>query len=272
MIGDANESVLQVDNYKVTALIDSGAQISTITESFVKLLKLQTRSLKRLLKIEGTGGGQVPYKGYVEVTLKVPEVAKFKEQVLFLIIADSEYGNRVPVQLGTLHIDMLLNSATAKELASLGKTWERGQVGRVIANKQAQIEGFDLNSVKGKVRLTRSLTVKPGEGCQITAVTNIKGNSKRLNVLVESLRDCEFDPGLEVIPVYSTCRAGSSKVWVMFFNHSERAISLPKGTHVGTVTAANFIPNKIAPRYTDDDEETQEKEQAYAGARHRKSG
>ena len=71
----------------------------------------------------------------MELTLKVQEVAKFNKQVLFLVIADSEYGNRVPVQLGTLHIDMLLNSATAKELASLGKTWERGQVGRVIANK-----------------------------------------------------------------------------------------------------------------------------------------
>ena len=91
LIGDANESALQVNDYKVTALIDSGAQISTITESFAKLLKLQRRSLKRLLKIEGTGGGRVPYKGYVEVTLQVPEVAKFKEQVLFLVIADSEY-------------------------------------------------------------------------------------------------------------------------------------------------------------------------------------
>ena len=167
LIGDANESVLQVDNYKVTALIDSGAQISTITESFVKLLKLQTRSLRKLLKIEGTGGGRVPYKGYLEVTLKVPEVAKFREWFLFLVIADSEYGNRVPVQLGTLHIDMLLNSATSAELASLGKTWERGQVGRVIANRQAQLEGFDLNSVKGVVRLTQPLTVKPGEGCRI---------------------------------------------------------------------------------------------------------
>ena len=67
LIGDANESILQVDKFKITALIDSGAQISTITESFVKLLKVNTKSLKRLLKIEGTGGGQVPYKGYVEV-------------------------------------------------------------------------------------------------------------------------------------------------------------------------------------------------------------
>ena len=94
-------------------------------------------------------------------------------------------------------------------------------------------------------------------------------------MLVESLRECEFDPGLEVIPVYLTCRARSGKVWVMFFNHSERAFSLPKGMHVDTVTAANFIPNKIAPRYTDDApayaEETQDEDQAYAGARRRKS-
>ena len=65
----------------------------------------------------------------------------------------------------------------------------------------------------------------------------------------------------------------------MFFNHSERAIRLPRGTRVGIVTAANFIPNKIAPKYTDDApayaevyaeayaEEAQKEEQAYAGAR-----
>ena len=46
----------------------------------------------------------------------------------------------MPVQLGTLHIDILLDHASPEELASLGKTWERGRVGRVIANKQAQSE------------------------------------------------------------------------------------------------------------------------------------
>ena len=166
---------------------------------------------------------------------------------------------------------MLLNSATSEELASLGKTWERGWVGRVIANKQAQLEGFDLNSVKGKVRLTQSLTVKPGEACRVSAITDIKGNGKRLNVLVELVQEHGYGPGLEIVPVYSTCRAGSSKVWVMFLNHSEQAINLIKGCCVGTLTAANLIPNKIAPRYTDETpayaEETREKDQAYAGTR-----
>ena len=45
LIGDANESTLQVDRFKIKALIDSRAHISTITESFVKLLKVRTRSL-----------------------------------------------------------------------------------------------------------------------------------------------------------------------------------------------------------------------------------
>ena len=119
--------------------------------------------------------------------------------------------------------------------------------------------------------MTQSLTVKPGEGCQVSAITDIKGNGKRLNVLVELLQECGYGPELEVVPVYSTCRAGSSKVWVMLFNHTEQAINLTKGCCVGTLTAANFIPNKIAPRYADETpayaEETREKGQAYAGTR-----
>ena len=144
--------------------------------------------------------------------MKVPEVARFNEKVLFLVIADSKYGNRVPVQLGTLHIDMLLDCTTPEELASLGKTWERGQVGRVITNKQVQLEGFDLDSVKGRVRLNNTVTLKPGEACRARGITDIKGNCKRLNVIIEPTKNREYTTGLEVVPVYTVCKAGSSKV------------------------------------------------------------
>ena len=54
------------------------------------------------------GGGDVPYEGYVELNLDIPEVAKFKEDVLMLVVKDSAYGEKVPVAIGTLHIDIKL--------------------------------------------------------------------------------------------------------------------------------------------------------------------
>ena len=41
-----------------------------------------------------------------------------------LIIDDSAYGMRVPVQLGTLHIDMALDLATEAEMKKLSHRWE----------------------------------------------------------------------------------------------------------------------------------------------------
>ena len=96
LIGTANESDLRIDGHLTTALINSGAQISAMTEKFAKRLRLKVHKLQQLLNIEGTGGGCVPYKGYVEVLLEVPEVPKFKEYVLMLVVKDSEYGNQVP--------------------------------------------------------------------------------------------------------------------------------------------------------------------------------
>ena len=55
-------------------------------------------------------------------------VKDLEEPCLFVVVNDSEYGKRVPIQIGTLHIDLVLEKATKHELATLGKTWERGKL------------------------------------------------------------------------------------------------------------------------------------------------
>ena len=70
--------------------------------------------------MRGTGGGKVPFQGYVETLLEIPEIPEFKEQVLMIVIENSEYGERVPIQLGKLHIDIILEKATPEQLKALG--------------------------------------------------------------------------------------------------------------------------------------------------------
>ena len=50
--------------------------MSAITKSFVEELQLDVKSLQTILDIEATGGGQVPYHGYVECRLKIPQSRK----------------------------------------------------------------------------------------------------------------------------------------------------------------------------------------------------
>ena len=66
---------------------------------------LKIHSLERIVKIEGTGGGKVPYMGYVKVHFDLPQIVVFHEDVLMLVTDDGPYIKRVPVATGTLHID-----------------------------------------------------------------------------------------------------------------------------------------------------------------------
>ena len=76
--------------------------MSAMVKSFAEELQLEIKPLKTILDIEGMGGGAVPYHGYVECRLQLPQIKKFNVDVLMLVIDDSAYGMRVPIQIGTL--------------------------------------------------------------------------------------------------------------------------------------------------------------------------
>ena len=66
----------------------------------------------------------MPYYSIVECQLGLPELTGFQKDVLMLVIDDSPYGKRVPVQLGTLHIDMILKVAEQNPTVGLGDSLE----------------------------------------------------------------------------------------------------------------------------------------------------
>ena len=68
------------------ALLDSGAQRSGISLRLAKKLGLKIYQLDTLLDIEGFGGNDVPYLGYVEVRLQVKGISGMDEDSLFLVV------------------------------------------------------------------------------------------------------------------------------------------------------------------------------------------
>ena len=81
-MGPKSEADVILEGKRVKMLIDSGAQISTISKGLVDELGLEIKQLNSLLTIEGTGGGEVPYLGFVEGRMKIPRVVGFDEDVL----------------------------------------------------------------------------------------------------------------------------------------------------------------------------------------------
>ena len=56
-------------------------------------------------------------------------------------------------------------------------------------------------------------------------------------------------PKLITVPTYSVCMPGSHRVTVIIRNVTNEVLTLKRGTVVANLTAANLVPNKMAPRY-----------------------
>ena len=72
VIGRANEAEILIDNNPVTALIDTRAQASTMTQDFCLCYGYDILSMTQMLRLEGTGEFRIPYLGYVEACIWIP--------------------------------------------------------------------------------------------------------------------------------------------------------------------------------------------------------
>ena len=60
LVGHANEALVVVDGHEMAALVDLGAQVSTISAQLCEELGLEVQPLGQLLELEGTGGAAIP--------------------------------------------------------------------------------------------------------------------------------------------------------------------------------------------------------------------
>ena len=245
LIGDTNETKVVLEGVNCTSLVDSGAQVSSITEQLAHTLELEIKPLRKLVRIEGVGGYSVPYLGYCEATLKIPEVAAFEQDCCFLVMPNSPYGERCPIIIGTLHIDEILRLSTPEELASMSVAWDRGNLGTRMRMGALQISK-ELNEFEGEVTLTRDVTI-PANGY---AHTSGRGshplNSKRVNIMTEPIEEGSF-----VERTSSYVKGNSKRVQIMFKNVSSSPVTIKKGSKVARYSPANRVPPKLAPKLPD---------------------
>ena len=67
ILGRANETDVKIDGIISKALIDSGAMISMMSREYCDEHGYEIQPLEHLVPIEGRGGANVPYLGYVEL-------------------------------------------------------------------------------------------------------------------------------------------------------------------------------------------------------------
>ena len=258
LIGEPNETTVKLEDQKFKALVDSGAMVSQITLSLAKLLHLKIYKLNQLIPMEGAGGINVPYIGYVEAHLHIPEVSAFSEDCLFLVVPDHQYSFKVPLTIGTLHIDMIIDKATPDELKKITIAWGRGQLFRRIQVKQTQLVTEEqLDKIQGNVKLTTTVKLKPYATHRLTGKGSHPLNDKWVNVMTEPTRD----EGSEyIVPSYSYIKSRSQRVTIALWNLSCRTVVLLKGAVVAKLSPTNKVPDMLALEFVDCEPEVADEE------------
>ena len=204
--------------------------------------------LDTLLDIEGFGGNDVLYLGYVEARLQVKGISGMDEDSLFLVVPDSNYTKRVPISIGTVHIERCLQLLKEEEIPNLTHPWERAIFPRHILKQEKIIEpDFNLESVEGKVKLSKSLVLKPFETVLVSGISESRQHRKRVNVMIERV---EGSLGDDVVLAnsYSILYPGSVRAKVALRNMTPKEVVFKAKTCVARMAAANVVPHMLVPK------------------------
>lgn len=107
LIGPATEAQVCIEGVKCSCLIDTGSQVTTISEKFYQehLSHLPIKSLDLLLEVKGADDHPVPYRGYVEVGVTLPLMGGDEQteecHTLALVVPHTAYHDQAPVLIGT---------------------------------------------------------------------------------------------------------------------------------------------------------------------------
>ena len=86
------------------------------------------------------------------------------------------------------------------------------------------------------------------ETITVSGITTINSHTKQVNVITEPRENLDE----YMVHSYSYMRPGSKRVSVALRNLSEKVQTFKKGTIVASVKAANLVPPKLAPKYTNE--------------------
>ena len=197
--------------------------VSTMAVNLQYTLGLEVHKLDSMLTVEGAGGHQLPYLGYVEVDLYLKEMEEPVQRAIMLVVPDTAYHQRVPVLIGTNILGNLKqvqdgDPAWNVALASLAKH-------RAIVNTSEPL---------GFLRTIKPLVVPPRSCVVIQGRTRVQALSQRISVCLEEAKEQSLPRGVVVSPCVLTLLPGtsSSKLPVQVVNHLDQEVSIPAKTRI----------------------------------------
>ena len=129
---------LTIEGRNVNALVDSGSQVNMITPALVQQYAFPVLPLEDLvdylLNLMGLGRKCTSPIGFVILHVQVQGIAGYDEDAVFWVVPDeSEFGQRVPVVVGTCTISRMINVIRESKIDHLSTLWSTTRVSQLLS-------------------------------------------------------------------------------------------------------------------------------------------
>ena len=236
LVGRASEESIYINGQPVTALLDTGSQVTHVSHDYCVANRIAIHPIAKLVNIEGSGGDSIEYLGYAEASLSLPMGSHtFDIEALLLVLPTTQYLKKVPVSIGTTITDLVVDFIDQHKPENMSKSW------KVVccATHIRKLVQAQPNS-KRAIKTTKPVTLPPFSTIVVKGNTKFKSHGMRLNLIVESYDGTQLPSGIQCTPSYCTMEPGSSRVSVGLRNLSARPITIPLQSVVGHLQQATI--------------------------------
>ena len=242
LIGKSNLVITHIDGKEVKTLLDTGAQISFMSEKYAKKRGFKIHPLEKLVNFTGANGLAIEYSGYiVEVNLQLPNKG-FNKDILILVVPHIEYHIFVPITLGTHTIDEHL--VTNNLVQNLETEW------RLVHQAILYMQSLTKDHILGLVRATKNIIIQPFSCVNISGLVKAQKGGFSLHVVAEPSTQAKLSEGITLAgEQYLNIAQGSSRVGLLFENQTEKPITIKERTILCQLVIGNLVPKLVAPKY-----------------------
>ena len=234
LAGPVNRTEVRISGVLATSLLDTGSQVTTITEEFVsRHPKLSLQSPRPSdVSISGAGGQAVPHRGVIVVDIEA--LGQHICNVPVFVVPSTAFRRETPVLIGTNVIRASrdqMKSAHGRRFMiksqNLSQPWF--QAFRFVNEDGADIAYSDGEIGHLRYAGRRPLQIQPGTEVSILARTPRSTSGRNVTALVEGGDNAQLSVGRLLVEV-KDCRAP-----VKLLNTSDHVVTVRRNMKVATL-------------------------------------
>ena len=228
MIGPENIGKVIICGLEVNGLIDSGSQITSVSESFYRSLnplpKLgDTKDFGIDLTVYGANGSQLAYLGLIDADVSVPSIGTIKHGIPILVVKDTAYNKSIPAIIGT---NIIREFTEQRFNADIPDAWQTA---------------FDsLCDSAIPVKSTNNYTIRVGPG-EMKTVNGIARHTGKLKAGLTEHTNNSLSGDLTICPRVIAVNSTTVKVPVRVCNISAHTIEIPPRSLICSLTDVNVV-------------------------------